>query len=84
MSNLGQSMVFWVALLSGLTVLFVLPTIIAMVRDVPRLGLVVMFNLLGAVTGGAGWIGALVLALRLPRGGSLPCLTPPGRSPYHR
>jgi hypothetical protein len=76
-NNLGQSIVFWAALLSGVTVLFALPTIIAVIRDVPRPGLVVMFSLLGLVTGGAGWLGALVLAVRLPRRPRLRYVSPP-------
>lgn len=57
---------FVVLVIGGLAVVFVMPTVIAMIRGVESIGLVVMFNLIGAATG-AGWFGAFVLACMLPR-----------------
>jgi len=54
-----------VAIAAAVTLL-VLPTLIALLRDVERPGLVVLATVLAAFTGVA-WFGALYLALRLPR-----------------
>jgi hypothetical protein len=83
-NNLGQSWVFWAVLLSGLTVLFALPVIIAMVRGVKGLGYVVLFTLFGLVTFGAGWLGALILAVCLPRPRRRWYTAPPHNPPMGR
>jgi hypothetical protein len=44
-----------------LVVVFLLPTLIGMIRGVDRLALVFLVNLIGAPTG-IGWVAALILA----------------------
>ena len=55
-----------VLIVVGLPVLAALPTIIGLVRDVEDKGLLVFFNVLGAITV-AGWFGAMVLACCMPK-----------------
>ncbi len=56
-----------VLLLIGAPILAFLPTIIGLVRDVEDKSLVLLLNVLGAVTAGGGWVGAMILACRMPR-----------------
>ena len=56
-----------VLLLIGLPILAFLPTIIGLIRDVDDKGLVILLNVLGAITAGGGWVGAMILACRMPR-----------------
>jgi hypothetical protein len=65
-TNLGQSMWFWAALLSCAIFLYVLPLIIAAARGVKGLGYVVLFTVLTLVLP-VMWLGALILAVFLPR-----------------
>ena len=64
MNALAQSPVFWVGLISGLALLYILPTLIGIARKVEDLGLLIFINLLPT---GVGWIAALVMAFMLPR-----------------
>jgi hypothetical protein len=58
MQSLTNSGVFWGLLIGGIVAVYMLPTIIGLIRGVDRLGLVVVLNLLGWVV----WPAALVLA----------------------
>jgi hypothetical protein len=68
MQNLANSYAFWIFVFMALVVVYMLPTLIGMIRGVDRLALVVLVNLIGAPTG-VGWFAALILAFgprRLP------------------
>lgn len=91
MQALANSAAFWVLLILVLCAVYLLPTIIGVVRGVDRLALVFLVNLIGCTTG-VGWLAALILAFgprrlapvppsaswRLPDGP--PVLWPPLRS----
>jgi Superinfection immunity protein len=65
---LANSAAFWVLAVLALVVLYLLPTLIGMIRRVDRLALVFLVNLIGAPTG-IGWFAAMILAFgprRLP------------------
>jgi hypothetical protein len=64
MNALAQSPVFWAGLITGLALLYILPTLIGITRKVEDLGLLIFINLLPT---GVGWIAALVMAFMLPR-----------------
>ena len=64
MNALANSYFFWLALIAGLLVLYVLPSIIAAIRRVEGLGWIIVLNLLPT---GVGWLAALIAALALPR-----------------
>jgi hypothetical protein len=64
MNALANSSVFWVALITGLLVLYILPSLIGAIRMVEGLGWVIVVNLIPT---GIGWLAALVLAIMLPR-----------------
>lgn len=55
-----------VLIIVGLPILATLPTIIGLARDVEDKSLLILFNVLGAVTV-AGWFGAMVLACSMPK-----------------
>jgi hypothetical protein len=61
MKALTDSGVFWVAAVMLLAVLFMLPTLIGLVRGVDQLALVFLVNLIGAPAL-IGWPAALILA----------------------
>ena len=61
MRELADSGVLWVLAVPVLAVLFLLPTLIGLVRGVDQLALVFLVNLIGAPTG-VGWLGAMILA----------------------
>jgi len=61
MQALANSVVFWVLLILVLCAVYLLPTIIGMAREVDRLALVFLVNLIGGTTG-VGWLAALILA----------------------
>ncbi len=68
MQALADSYAFWVALLMLAGVLYMLPTMIAVIRGTEALALVILVNLIGAPAG-IGWLAALILAFgrrRLP------------------
>jgi hypothetical protein len=64
MGALANSYIFWIALILGLVALYVLPSVIAAIRNVEGLGWVIVINL---VPTGIGWPAALIAALVLPR-----------------
>ncbi len=74
MQALADSGLFWVALIVALVVVYLLPTIIAVIRGADHLALVFLVNLIGAPSG-IGWFAAMILAFgprRLPSAASPP------------
>jgi hypothetical protein len=70
MQNLANSYAFWIFVFMALVLVYMLPTLIGMIRGVDRLALVFLVNLIGAPTG-VGWFAAMILAFgprRLPPG----------------
>lgn len=68
MQALANSSAFWTVLLMALSVLYLLPTMIAVIRGTEALALVILVNLIGAPIG-IGWLAAMILAFgprRLP------------------
>lgn len=68
MQDLANSYAFWIFVFVALVVLYLLPTLVGMIRGVDRLALVFLVNLIGAPTG-IGWFAAMILAFgprRLP------------------
>ena len=61
MTALANSPVFWIGLLAGLGVLYVLPTVIAVFRRVENIAVVVFLNCLPVA-----WPAALVMACMMP------------------
>ena len=77
MPGLENTYAFWIGLLVVLIVVYLLPTLIGIIRGVQQLALVFLVNLIGAPTG-IGWVAALMLAFgprRLPA--DLPLYPPP-------
>jgi len=64
MNALAHSYFFWSFLIFGLLGLYILPSVIAAVRNVEGLGWIIVINLLPT---GVGWLAALIAALLLPR-----------------
>lgn len=64
MNALANSSIFWVALIAGLLVLYILPSLIGAIRKVEGLGWLIVVNLIPT---GIGWLAAMVLAIMLPR-----------------
>jgi Superinfection immunity protein len=81
MQALGNSAVFWVLLFAGIVVVYMLPTLIGLIRGVDGLALVFLVNLIGAPTG-VGWLGAMILAFGPRRLPPLPPLPPPPSQMY--
>ncbi len=72
--GLSGSPLFWPALIVALAVVYLLPTLIAVIRGTDRLALVFLVNLIGAPSG-IGWFAAMILAFgprRLPPAAPLP------------
>jgi Superinfection immunity protein len=70
MQNSANSYAFWISIFVALVLVYMLPTLIGMIRGVDRLALVFLVNLIGAPTG-VGWFAAMILAFgprRLPPG----------------
>ncbi len=68
MQALADNPAFWFLLVAVLVVVYLLPTIIAVIRGTDRLALVFLVNLIGAPSG-VGWLAAIILAFgprRLP------------------
>jgi hypothetical protein len=63
---LADNAAFWPLAILALILIYLLPTLIGLIRRVDALALVFLVNLIAAPTG-IGWIAALVLALRQPR-----------------
>lgn len=61
MTALANSPVFWVGLLAGLAALYVLPSMIAVIRHVEDIALVVILNCFPIA-----WPAALVVACMMP------------------
>jgi len=64
MNALAHSYLFWIALIFVLLGLYILPSVIAAIRNVEGLGWIIVINLLPT---GVGWFAALIGALTLPR-----------------
>jgi len=64
MNALAQNPLFWGALIAGLLVLYVTPSVIGAIRKVEGLGWLIVINLIPT---GIGWLAALVMAFALPR-----------------
>jgi hypothetical protein len=62
MTALANGPVFWIGLLSGLAALYVLPTMIAVTRNVETIALVVILNCFPVA-----WPAALIIACMMPR-----------------
>ena len=62
MTALANSPAFWIGLLAGLAALYVLPTMIAVIRQVESIALVVFLNCFPIA-----WPAALVVACMMPR-----------------
>jgi predicted transcriptional regulator len=58
----ADSWLFWLAIIDGLAAVYILPTVIGIVRQVEGLGLVICLNAIPA-----GWPAALLLACLMPR-----------------
>jgi len=68
MQALANSGAFWVLLMLALCVIYLLPTIIGVIRRVDQLALVFLVNLIGGLSF-IGWPAAMILAFgprRLP------------------
>lgn len=64
MNALAQNPLFWGALIAGLLVLYVLPSVIGAIRKVEGLGWLIVINLIPT---GIGWLAAMVMPFALPR-----------------
>jgi len=64
MNALAQSPLFWGALIAGLLVVYLLPSLIGTIRHVEGLGWLIAFNVLFP---GVGWLAGMILACTLPR-----------------
>jgi hypothetical protein len=64
MNALANSYFFWIALILVLLGLYILPSVIAIIRGVEGVGWIIVINLLPT---GVGWLAALIGALLLPR-----------------
>jgi Superinfection immunity protein len=85
MPVLANSYAFWIFVFVALAVVYMLPTLIGMIRGVDRLALVFLVNLIGAPTG-VGWFAAMILAFgpRRCHPGSWPCGLPRDRRRFGR
>jgi membrane protein implicated in regulation of membrane protease activity len=61
MQGLSNSYAFWILVFVLLVALYLLPTVVGLIRGVDRIALVVLVNLIGAPTG-IGWVAAMILA----------------------
>ncbi|HET9895159.1 MAG TPA: superinfection immunity protein [Streptosporangiaceae bacterium] len=64
MNALTDSFFFWLALIMALGTVYILPSLVAIIRGTENLGLIIVLNLLPT---GVGWLAALIAALGLPR-----------------
>jgi hypothetical protein len=62
MTAVANSPLFWIGLLTGLAALYILPTMIAVIRRVESIALVVFLNCFPIA-----WPAALVMACMMPR-----------------
>jgi hypothetical protein len=61
MQDLANSYALWIFVFVALVVVYLLPTLVGMIRGVDRLALVFLVNLIGAPMG-IGWFAAMILA----------------------
>jgi Superinfection immunity protein len=61
MQELANSYAFWIFVFVALAVIYLVPTLIGMIRHVDRLALVFLVNLIGAPMV-IGWFAAMILA----------------------
>jgi hypothetical protein len=61
MSALDYSGALWVLVFLALAIVFLLPTLVGLIRRVDRLALVFLVNVVGGLTG-IGWLAAMILA----------------------
>jgi hypothetical protein len=61
MSALDYSGALWVLIFLALAIVFMLPTLVGLIRRVDRLALVFLVNVVGGLTG-IGWLAAMILA----------------------
>lgn len=61
---LATSSAFWLAIIGGLAVMYLLPILIGAIRHAEELWLIVFLTVLPT---GVGWLAALVLAFAMPR-----------------
>jgi hypothetical protein len=80
MQALANSLALWLFAFLAIVVVYLLPTLIGMIRRVDRLALVFLVNLIGAPTG-VGWLAAMILAFGPRRVPDMPLKTWP---PYSR
>jgi hypothetical protein len=71
MSALANSSAFWVLAFMALIFIYLLPTLIGLIRRVDRLALVFLVNMIGGLTG-IGWLGAMILAFGPRRPSAVP------------
>jgi hypothetical protein len=76
MQALANSLAFWLSAFLAIIVVYLLPTLIGMIRRVDRLALVFLVNLIGAPTG-VGWLAAMILAFGPKRVPDPPVPWPP-------
>ena len=77
MQALANSLAFWLSAFFAIFVVYLLPTLIGLMRRVDRVALVFLVNLIGAPTG-VGWLAAMILAFgprRVPDPPSVPMYT---------
>ena len=77
MLRLTDSLAFWILLIVVLIPVYMLPTLVGLIRGVDALALVFLVNLIGAPPG-VGWVAAMILAFG-PRRPSPP---PPPTVPW--
>jgi hypothetical protein len=61
MGALANSGALWVLAFLALSLIYLLPTLVGLIRRVDRLALVFLVNMIGGLTG-IGWLGAMILA----------------------
>jgi hypothetical protein len=74
MPTLAGSPAFWIVLFAVLVTVFLLPTLIGLIRGTEAIALVFLFNVIGGLSG-VGWLGAMILAFgprRLPPAPQVP------------
>ena len=74
MQALADNPAFWVLLFAVLAIVYLLPTLIALIRGTDAVALVFLVNLIGGLSG-VGWLGAMIIAFgprRLPAAPPVP------------
>ena len=78
MDALAYSGALWILAFLALTVVFMLPTLIGLIRRVDRLAQVFLVNVIGGLTG-IGWLAAMILAFG-PRRRPIAPMSSPSRA----